>query len=319
MTTISEEGFYPKLSISQCANFLGTSPQTIHSQLKTKNLIQECPRIGNRFYITNSIAKKLLGIPFKKKIITDYMLKGGVGKTTSVHHLGWCANAYGANVLLIDTEPQSNLTKANRINSEGMPVLIDVLVNNIPIEKTIVNISEGLDVIPSKIDNAVLDNHLVYRKIPLNTFFHDALTPVIGKYDFILIDCPPSLGLAVTSAVLFADIVLIPLHPDSFSEDGLRTLKNEIMSLNKLYKKKINFKVFLNEFDNSTILSNKMVTSLLSDPELEGRILKTIIREAQEIPNLIAKGQNLFSILKKSPVKKDFEQLTLELLGICHK
>lgn len=311
--------FCPKMSISRCASFMGTTIQAVHAQLKTKELMQHCPRVGNRLYITHAIAKVLLNINFRKTIITDYMLKGGVGKTTSVYHIGWCANSYGAKVLLIDTEPQANLTKANKINAENKPILIDVLVNNIPIEQAVVNISEGLDIIPSKVDNAVLDNHLVYRKIPLNTFFNDTLTPIINNYDFILIDCPPSLGLAVTSAVLFADIVLIPLHPDSFSEDGLRTLKNEIMSLNKLYKKEINFKVFLNEFDNSTVLSNKMVSYLISDKDLDGHVLKTIIREAQEIPNLIAQGQNLFSVLKKIPVKKDFEQLTIELLNICHK
>ncbi len=315
---MQENIFCPKMSVSQGASLINASVQAIYAQLKSKGLSQLCPRIGNRIYITHSIAKELFKLEFKKAIIADYMLKGGVGKTTSVHHIGWCANSYGARVLLIDTEPQANLTRANRVVAEGKPILIDLLVNNVAIEQSIVNISEGLDILPSRVENAVLDNQLVYRKIPLHTFFDDILAPVINNYDFVLIDCPPSLGLAVTAAVLAADIVLIPINPDGFSEDGLRTLKNEISSLNSLYKKNINFRVFLNEFDSSTVLSNKMVANLIADKDLEGRVLKTIVRGAQEIPNLLSRKQNLFSVLKKSPVKDDFEQLTKELLSICH-
>jgi len=142
------------------------------------------------------------------------------------------------------------------------------------------------------------------------------LAPVAGNYDFIFIDCPPTMGQAVTAASLYADIILAPLNPDKFSAKGLKILKHEIDTLNKRFKTNIAYKVFLNKFSGKTILSEKAIVSLINDPDLEGRILQTTVQFSQEIPNITDGNKNLYSSLKSSPTRDDFDRLTRELLEI---
>ncbi len=124
------------------------------------------------------------------------------------------------------------------------------------------------------------------------------------------------MGQAVTAASLYADTILAPLNPDKFSAKGLKILKQEIDTLNKRFEKKIEYKVFLNKFSAKTILSDKAIMSLISDPELEGKVLSTTVQYAQEIPNITDDNKSSFSNLKKSLVRDDFDHLTRELLEI---
>ncbi len=307
----------PKMSIAKAAEFLGISMQAVHKQLKAKNLT--CPKIGNKSYINYRIAKSLFGIKFKKNIIVGQIVKGGTGKTTTIDNIASCANTYGATVLKIDTDPQGNLTDANGIDAENIPVLIDVFKGAASIKESIVNICEGVDLIPSRIENVVLDNIIFNDRLPLHTLYQDLLAPIINNYDFVFIDCPPTMGQTVAAASLFADTILAPLNPDKFSAKGLKILKHEVETLSKKYRKEINYKVYLNKFSGKTILSDKAIVSLISDPDLEGKVLSTTVQYAQEIPNITDEDKNVFSHMKKSSVRDDFDQLTRELLDITPK
>ena len=304
----------PKLSIAHVAEFLDISVQAVHKQLKIKNIT--CQKLGNKSYITYKEAKQLLNIQFQHQVIVGQIVKGGTGKTTSIHNVSSCANAYGAKVLIIDADPQGNLTDACGIDPENQPVLIDVINGESSIEDAIVNVCEGIDLIPSRIENVVLDNVIVNKRLPIHTLYHDLLEPIAKNYDLIFIDCPPTMGQAVTCASLVADIIISPLNPDKFSAKGLKILKQEIETLAKHFKKDISYKVFLNKFSGKTILSDKAVFSLISDPGLEGKILQTTVQFAQEIPNTTDTNRNLFSSLKSSPTRDDFDRLTKELLNI---
>lgn len=305
----------PKMSIARAADFLNISVQGVHKQLKNKNIT--CLKIGNKSFITNEVAKSLFNITFKQKIIVSQIVKGGTGKTTSIENIASCANAYGAKVLKIDADPQGNLTDANGVDAEELPVLIDIVKGDVTISDSIVNIAHGVDLIPSRIENVILDNVLVNERLPLHTFYSDLLEPIINSYDFIFIDCPPTMGQSVTAATLFADVVLAPLNPDKFSAKGLKILKQEIDALSKKYKRNIVYKVFLNKFSSKTILSDKAVVSLISDKELEGKVLSTTVQFTQDIPNTTDSNRSLFSNLKESSVREDFDRLTRELLEIA--
>ena len=304
----------PKMSIAHAANFLGISMQAAHKQLKLKNIT--CPRFGNKFYLTHFEAKKLFDIQFDRKIIVGQIVKGGTGKTTTIENVSSCANTYGARILKIDADPQGNLTDACGIDPENLPVLIDIVKGEASIKDSIINLSAGIDLLPSRIENVVLDNVLVTDRLRLDTFYEDLIKPIADDYDFIFIDCPPTMGQAVTAASLIANMILAPLNPDKFSAKGLKILKNEIETLSKIYKKEIQFKVFLNKFSSKTILSDKAVMTLLSDPVLEGKILNTTVQFSQDIPNITDTNRNLFSSLKNSPPRDDFDGLTRELLSI---
>ncbi|HAT6979782.1 TPA: AAA family ATPase [Legionella pneumophila] len=304
----------PKRSISDVAEYLGISTQAVHKQLKSKNIT--CEKIGNKSYITYSSARQIFNYSFKKKKIAVQIVKGGTGKTTSIFNIASCANTYGAKVLVIDADPQGNLTDANGIDADELPVLIDVIKSECSIEDSIVNLAEGYDLIPSRIENVILDNEIVNKRLPLDKLYENILKPIQDRYDFIFIDCPPTMGQAVTAATLYADIILAPLNPDKFSAKGLKILKQEVDTLNRSYHKNINYKVYLNKFSGKTILSDKAIVSLISDPELEGKVLSTTVQYAQEIPNVTDDNKNAFSSLKKSSVRDDFDSLTRELLQI---
>lgn len=288
--------------------------QAVHKQLKNKNI--NCEKIGNKSFLTFESARELFNFKFKRKKIAVQIVKGGTGKTTTINNIASCANTYGARVLLIDADPQGNLTDANGIDAEEYPVLIDLLKDGASIQESIVTVSQGLDLIPSRIENVILDNEIVNGRYPLEKLYNNLLSKVENYYDFILIDCPPTMGQAVTAASLYADIILAPLNPDKFSAKGLKILKQEVDTLNKHFHKKIEYKVFLNKFSSKTILSDKAIVSLISDPELEGKVLSTTVQYAQEIPNITDDNKSSFSNLKKSLVRDDFDRLTRELLEI---
>lgn len=305
----------PKRAIAEVAEFLEITMQAVHKQLKNKNIA--CDKIGNKSYLTFDSARELFNFEFKRKKIAVQIVKGGTGKTTTINNIASCANTYGAKVLLIDADPQGNLTDANGVDAENYPVLIDLLKAGASIEDSVVPIANGLDLIPSRIENVILDNEIVNGRYPLEKLYKNLLSSIENNYDFIFIDCPPTMGQAVTAASLYANTILAPLNPDKFSAKGLKILKQEVDTLNKHFQKAIEYKVFLNKFSAKTILSDKAIMSLISDPELEGKVLSTTVQFAQEIPNITDDNKSSFSTLKKSSVRDDYDRLTRELLGIA--
>ncbi len=306
--------FQPKLSVASAARLLGVSIQAIHQQLKAKEIA--CPKFGNKLFITHDSAKQIFNLNFKKKKIAAQIVKGGTGKTTTIENIASCVNAYGAKVLKIDIDPQANLTDSSGVDPENLPVLVDVIKGEADIEDCIISVAEGVDLIASRIENSVLDNEIVNRRLPLDRLFNNLLEPISDQYDFIFIDCPATLGQSVAATTLYVDTVVVPLNPNKYSEKGLTILKKEVQNLEKAYKKQINYMVYLNKFSGKTVLSDKAVGSLISDPDLEGRILSTTIPLAQEIENLTDKNRNVFLTLSRSMVRDDFELLTQELLEI---
>lgn len=304
----------PKMSINKAAEFLGISIQAVHRQLKSKMLV--CPKIGNKAFITHEIARPLFDLKFNPKIIAGQIVKGGTGKTTAIDNIACCANAFGARVLLIDIDPQGNLTDAHNVDADQLPVLVDFIESGADVSDGIVTINPGLDLIASRIENVVVDNILMLKKMNLEKVFNNVFKSIIPNYDFIFIDCPPTMGAAVTAATLFSDLILAPLNPDKFSAKGLQILKSEVKNIAHQYDKEIPYKVFLNKFSGNTILSDKAIATIIADPDMEGRALQTAVRFGQEIPNATDANKSLFSNMKKSTLRDDFEQLTRELLNI---
>ena len=115
----------------------------------------------------------------------------------------------------------------------------------------------GLDLIPSRIENAVLDNTIMLKRLPLDRVYRDRFDPLREKYDLILIDCPPAIGQSVAAVTLAADLIRAPVTPEKFCLSGLKISSQEIANLEQTYKKKIQMKVVLNKFDTKTMLSHE--------------------------------------------------------------
>lgn len=303
----------PKLSIDEVAEFLGISVESVYKKLEKSDL--KLPKFGNNYYMNFGIAQEFLAIPFQKKKIAVEIVKGGTGKTTTVDNISSCLNAYGARVLMIDADPQGNLTVAKGIDDINLPILIDVLNEDASIEQAIVQLAPGLDLIPSRIDNIVIDTKIISDQLSLEKLFTNLLGSVTENYDFIIIDLPPSLGLLVTAATLFADMVVAPLNPDVLSITGFNLLQDGIKKLEKNFQKNLEFRYFLNKYNSNTLLSSSVQETLTSHKRF-GNFLQTTVRYTQKLQNLMSAKSNLFSSLEKSHVRDDFNKITCELLEI---
>ncbi len=155
--------------------------------------------------------------------------KGGVGKTTTVVNLGAALAEKGQRVLLVDLDPQGSLSSSVGIEvNDEMPTLYTLFTHPDSDPRTvIVSVKDGLDVIPSDIHLAAAELELVDRE-GREYVLKDILAPLRGEYDYILVDCPPNLGLLTINALTAADEVIIPLQCEFLALRGLGTLFENI-------------------------------------------------------------------------------------------
>lgn len=305
---------YAKMTTIDAANYLGVTPQAVHKNLKVKNLPSF--KSQNRVYFGHETSRELLGIDFQKKIVAFQVVKGGTGKTSLAHSFSIRANLYGCRVLCIDLDQQGNLTHAFSVDANNIPVMIDVLKGSSKISEAIVNISPGLDLLPSRIENAILDNFIMLEKYSLDKVYGDIIKEIIDNYDLIVIDCPPALGQSVAAAALASDLIISPLTPEQFSLSGMKVTYEEIENLNRKFGKDIDVRIVLNKFDSRTALSNEVLRSIINNDIFKNKLLKSIIRSSQDFPNVIYVGTNIFNNLKTTPAKEDIDLLTREILGL---
>ena len=157
--------------------------------------------------------------------------KGGVGKTTTAVNLACCVQARGARVLLVDCDPQGNASSGAGVAAREGRALYDVLTGAVPAE-TAVTRGKYCDVLPSDIRLAAAEQELVdapHRERRLR----DALASLSARYDFIFIDCPPSLGLLTVNALGASDTVLIPMQCEYFALEGLSLLVSSIRAVKR--------------------------------------------------------------------------------------
>ncbi|MBL0942301.1 MAG: ParA family protein [Alphaproteobacteria bacterium] len=302
------------MTASEAARFLSVSLQAVHKQLKVKSL--EFHKSQNRVYFGHDTSRKLFGYKFKKQIIAFQIVKGGTGKTSLAHAVAVRANLYGAKVLCIDLDQQGNLTQAFGVDAEELPIMIDVLQDNINLDKTIVSIGPGIDLIPSRIENAVLDNIIILKRHAIDQVYKKKFDEYKKKYDLIIIDCPPALGQSVAAVALTADIIIAPVTPEEFSLSGLKITSHELQNLEENFSTKIPLKLVLNKFDTRTSLSHEVLSTLIKHPIYGDKLYKSYIRASQEFPNTIANGTSIFDSLKITSAKEDIDLLTREILQI---
>jgi len=183
--------------------------------------------------------------------------KGGVGKTTTSVNLSACLAALGKKVLLLDIDPQGNATSGVGIDKKKIKHCIyDALINDVSVKKIIYKSNvEGLDVIPATIQLAGAEIELVptlSREVRLKSI----IDGVRKNYSYIIIDCPPSLGLLTLNALTAADIVLVPIQCEYYALEGLGQLVNTINLVKKHLNSKLKIRgVLLTMYDNRTNLS----------------------------------------------------------------
>lgn len=247
------------------------------------------------------------------KIIAVANQKGGVGKTTTTVNLSAILAKKGKKVMIIDADPQGNATSGLGIDKDDVKSLYDVLVNEEPIEETLEETTmENLDVCPSNINLAGAEVELV-SLISREYRLKEQLDKIKDEYDYILIDCPPSLGLITLNAFTAADSVLIPVQCEYYALEGLGQLINTINLVKKHLNKSLEIEgAILTMYDIRTNLSNQVVKEVKK--YFDDKVFKSVIPRNVKLSEAPSYGMSIVEYDSRSKGSKSYDKLAKEFL-----
>ena len=252
------------------------------------------------------------------RVISIANQKGGVGKTTTAVNLSACLAQKGKRVLLIDTDPQGNATSGLGIEAHTDRSVYNVLVDDMEISETIVTtMVKKLDVCPANINLAGAEIELV-SMVSRENRLKDAVDKIRNEYDYILIDCPPSLGLITLNAFTASDSVLVPIQCEYYALEGLGQLINTI----KLVQKHLNPDlivegVILTMFDARTNLSTQVAREV--EKYFGNKVFQTIIPRNIRLSEAPSHGLPITLYDAESKGAETYKKLAKELVKLTEK
>ncbi len=212
----------------------------------------------------NKEIKEISGGKILGKIIAVTNQKGGVGKTTTAVNTAAGIAMLGKKVLLVDTDPQGNATSGVGVDKRTVKYSsYSLMIDNVKAEDAVVHTQfSNLDIVPASMDLAAAEIELVeadHREAKLKT----ALAPIKAEYDFIFVDCPPSLGLITTNAFCAADTLLVPIQPEYYALEGLSQLMNTVRKVKRRYNQYLDIEgVLLTMYDGRLNLTQQVVAEV---------------------------------------------------------
>ena len=224
------------------------------------------------------------------KIIAVANQKGGVGKTTTSVNLSAGLAMLGKRVLLIDSDPQGNATSGFGINKSDLKTTIyQVLIENLAMEQAILHTGYEVDLLPANIELAGAEIELV-AAISRENRLKRSVDAVREKYDFILIDCPPSLGLLTLNALTAADTVLMPIQCEFYALEGLAQLMNTMTLVQNNLNPALEIEgVLLTMFDSRTNLSVQVAEEVRT--HFGSKVYRTVIPRTVRLSEAPSYGQ----------------------------
>jgi len=247
------------------------------------------------------------------KVISIANQKGGVGKTTTAVNLSTILAKKGKKVLMIDTDPQGNGTSGLGISKDVNFSVYDVIINDVEIENTVQQtMVKNLDVCPSNINLAGAEVELV-SMMSREHKLKEKIDTQKDKYDYIIIDCPPSLGLITLNAFTASDSVLIPVQCEYYALEGLGQLINTINLVKKYLNKDLKIEgALLTMFDIRTNLSNQVVNEV--NKYFENKVYKTVIPRNVKLSEAPSYGMPISVYDPKSKGAKAYDKFVKEFL-----
>ena len=253
------------------------------------------------------------GVRNLSRIISIANQKGGVGKTTTAVNVSSMLAKKGKKVMLIDCDPQGNATSGLGIEKDGEYSLYDVLINEVDIRQTLQDTCiKTLKICPANMNLAGAEVELV-NQMSREQRMKTALEEVKGEFDFVIIDCPPSLGLVTLNAFTASDSVLIPVQCEYFALEGLGQLLNTINLVKKHLNKDLEIEgAVLTMYDMRTNLSNQVVKEVKK--YFGDRVYKTVIPRNVKLSEAPSYGMPIILYDDKSKGARCYEKLTKEIM-----
>jgi len=249
------------------------------------------------------------------KTICIFNQKGGVGKTTTNINLCAYLAMEGYKVLTIDIDPQGNTTSGLGLDKNNLDLSIyDVLISDTPIKDSIVrsDLVQNLFISPSTMELAGAEVELINRKNREN-IIKDKLNEIKDEYDYVFIDCPPSLGVLTINALTCADSVLIPIQCEFYALEGVSQLVNTIQLVKKSLNKNLDIEgVVMTMFDYRTNLSNEVLKEV--QKYFKDKVYKTTISRNVRLAEAPSFGLPIMLYDEKCKGAEAYVKLTKEFL-----
>lgn len=250
------------------------------------------------------------------KVIAITNQKGGVGKTTTSVNLSAALAYLGKKVLLIDIDPQANATQGIGVDRASLELTVyDAIIQSIPLDDIIVHTDvDGLDIVPANIDLAGVEIELSQVKSGREKRLKKVLDDVKNRYDYVIIDCPPALGLLNTNALTASDAVLIPVQCEYYALEGLTQLLNTILLTQKVFNEDLTIEgVLLTMLDSRTNLGIEVSQEVRK--YFREKVYEVVIPRNIKLSEAPSEGLNIFDYDKSSEGAKAYAKLAKEVVS----
>ena len=252
------------------------------------------------------------------RIIAMCNQKGGVGKTTTTINLGAALAEYGRKVLLVDFDPQGSLSVGLGVNPYDIDKSVydlimtrDVTLDDVVLKSNV----PGLDIVPSNIDLSAAEVQLV-TEVAREQVLTRALAPAVAEYDFVIIDCQPSLGLLTVNALTAANGVIVPMEAEFFALRGVAMLVETIQKVQDRLNPGLEIDgLVATMFDSRTVHSREVLARLVE--AFDEKVFHTAIARTVRFPETTVAGEPITTFATSSGGAYSYRQLAKEVLARC--
>lgn len=245
------------------------------------------------------------------RIISVMNQKGGIGKTTTCVNLGAALTRFSQKVLLIDFDPQANLTASMDVREEGQLTVYDWMKEECSFKEVCIH-KEGMDIIPSSMMLSGFDMEMAEhqgREVMLSR----VMNQLLGEYDYVLIDCPPTLGLLSLNALTASDGIIVPLKAEYLSLEGVSALLETIEAVKENTNQRLSLIGFVITMYNGKHKIQKDIRALMKE-HFKNKVFDTAIRNNIALAEAPSFGEDIFTYSEKSTGATDYRKLAKEVL-----